>query len=232
MKSHRPELLLGIVLLAVFLAFWAWQTPGRSGRLSAGEVDSYIQRLQGRLPGSPAEEAEFLARLRAWGNADDGRPVYMLNLMSYYDRLKRVPGAEAISGTPVEVNAVYESAVTPIAFRLGAAPVFAGDAQRIDAPGGKHGSLFVTDAAVDDSDRILVLRYPSRRAFFRLVNDPDYLEFAPYKFSALKVGLVPMSGQLMLPDPTWLLGGLLAILFLAFGWLRAARRSRSAAYTR
>ena len=61
----------------------------------------------------PTETAELLSRFRAWGEADHGQPVYMLNVMRYFDQLKRIAGAEAIKGAPAEANAHYEDAVLP-----------------------------------------------------------------------------------------------------------------------
>src|SRR5207237_1090430 len=80
---HRFEWLLGAFLAALFVTFWIWQTPGNLRKLSSVEVDAYLHRMEGKLPGEPAEQAVFLARMRAFGLADDGRPVYVLNPMRY-----------------------------------------------------------------------------------------------------------------------------------------------------
>src|SRR5512137_1848791 len=106
MKSHRTELALGLALAILFAAFWAWQAPGSREKLTQTDVEAYIQRMQGRLPATPEHEAEVLARLRAWGNADDGKPVYMLNLMSYFQQTVRVPGAESVNVSPAESNRI------------------------------------------------------------------------------------------------------------------------------
>ena len=127
MKTYRFEIVLGVLLVALFAAFWWWQAPGGSGKLTRGEVDAYIRKIEPRLPVEPAEKAEMLARFRAWGEADDGQPVYMLNLMRFYDRLKQLPGVAAMQGTPAQANAHYESVVTPIALRLGASPLVNGE---------------------------------------------------------------------------------------------------------
>jgi len=194
-------------------------------RLTATEVDSYVQQLSGRLPATPAEEAEFLARLRASGVADDGRPVHMPNVMSYYDRLQDVPRGSAISVTPAESNRIYEDRVTPLLMRLGAYPVVGGEASGISMSA-RHSALTATDTSVDDADRILVVRYPSRRAFFELISDEAYLPWAPYKFAALRLALVPVTAQAVVPDPRWIAGALCLVIFLAAGWWRAARARR------
>jgi hypothetical protein len=223
LKTYRFGLFLGAVLAALFVAFWIWQTPGNLKKLSSPEIDAYLHKLEGKLPGDPAEHAVFLARMRAFGLADDGRPVYMLNLMRYYPELKRGPGMEDVRGTPVEANAIYEKAVMPILFRLGAYPLFGGQTMEIRADGKAHSNLDGFDPAIDDWSRILVVRYPSRRAFFELLTDPQWLKFAPYKIAALEIALVPASGQVVIPDLRWVVGGACLIVFLAAGWLRAAR---------
>jgi hypothetical protein len=99
LKTHRFGLFLGAGLAALFVAFWIWQTPGNLQKLRSAEVDAYLHKLEGKLPGNPAEQAVFLARMRAFGLADDGQPVYMLNAMRYYPELKRGPGMKGIRGS-------------------------------------------------------------------------------------------------------------------------------------
>ena len=227
MKTHRFGLFLGAVLAALFVAFWIWQTPGNLQKLSSAEVDAYLHKLEGKLPGN-RRGADGVPRAYArLGLADDGRPVYMLNAMRYYPELKRGPGMEGVRGTPAEANATYEKAVMPILFRLGAYPLFGGETMEIRADGKAHSNLDGFDPAIDDWSRILVVRYPSRRAFFELLTDPQWLKFAPYKVAALEIALVPASGQVVIPDLRWVVGGACLIVFLGAGWLRAARGERS-----
>jgi hypothetical protein len=226
-KTHRFEWLLGAVLAALFVAFWIWQTPGNLQKLSSADVDAYLHRMEGKLPGDPAEQAVFFARMRAFGLADDGQPVYMLNLMRYYPELKHGPGMEGVRGTPAEANATYEKAVMPILFRLGAYPLFGGQTVEIRAGGNVHTNLDGFDPPIDDWSRILVVRYPSRRAFFELLSDPQWLKYAPYKLAALELALVPASGHVVIPDFRWLIAGACLVVFLGAAWLRAARKKLS-----
>ena len=80
MKTHRFGLFLGAVLAALFVTFWIWQTPGNLRKLSSADVDAYLHKLEGKLPGNATEQTAFLARMRAFGLADDGRPVYMARI--------------------------------------------------------------------------------------------------------------------------------------------------------
>ncbi len=225
MSKHRFEIILATALLALVAAFWWWQAPGDSGKLTRGEVDAFIRKIEPRLPVEPAEKAEMLARFRAWGEADDGQPVYMLNLMRYYDQLKRLPGVDPMRGTPAQANAHYESVVTPIALRLGAIPLVNGAVAGVGGGDGRlHSNLITFDREVDDWNRVLVMRYPNRRAFFSLISDPKYLEVMPYKLASLKVALVPVNAELVVPDLRWIVGMGLLAAFLVIGWMRAARQ--------
>ena len=86
----------------------------------------------------PAQEkAEVLARLRAWALADDGQPVFMLNLMRYFPQLRQFEGAPEFAGTPLEANEYYETAVTPMALAEGAYPLFGGMTQARNYRGGR-----------------------------------------------------------------------------------------------
>jgi hypothetical protein len=78
---------------------------------------------------------------------------------------------------------------------------------------------------LDNWDRILVVRYPGRRAFLELVTSPEYLKVMPYKLSSLEVVLTPFSVELVLPEARWIVGtgGLVSLLLLS--WIRAARRN-------
>ena len=72
--------------------------------------------------------------------------------------------------------------------------------------------------------RLAVARYPNRRTFLKLLSDPAYASMEPYKFIALEIDLMPVSGDMMIPDLRWLVGGGLVVIFLLVGWVRAARR--------
>ena len=218
--------ILGILLAMLYLGLWHWLTPGESAKLTPADVDGYLARMAGHLPATPEDEARFLGRLREWGNADDGRPVYMLNVMSYYDRLKPLPLGERVTGTPREANHTYESKIAHLLFGLGGYPLFSGTSVRESRADRASGALVDDASQVTDTDDVLVVRYPSRRAFLALISDPDYLPWSPYKMASVQLALLPLSARMVLPDPRLLAGALFVAIFLGCGWWRAARRSR------
>lgn len=218
--------ILGIVLVVAYAVLWHWLAPGISAKLTPADVDGYLARMAGHLPSTPAEEAAFLGRLREWGYADDGRPVYMLNVMSYYDGLKPVPRGERVTGTPREANHVYESKIAHLLFGLGGYPIFSGTSSRTSRTDRSSGVLVDAAGQVSDTDDVLVVRYPSRRAFLELISDPEYLPWSPYKMASVQLALLPLSANFLVPDPRLVAAALFVALFLACGWWRSTRRNR------
>ncbi|MCC6383404.1 MAG: hypothetical protein IT304_12935 [Dehalococcoidia bacterium] len=215
-RKRWPMAALAALLAAFVAAVWLWQSPGR--KLTTPEIDRYLA-LVAKVPFPPDAQPQFLQRLRTWAEADDGQPVYMLNLMRYYPAVRAMPGAPAFTGTPEESNRIYEDRATPLALKAGAIPLFAGPVRNENVMG--------FAPPVDQWSRVLVMRYPSRRAFFDLVTDPEYAPIAPYKLAALDVNLVPMAAELTIPDLRIVAAALALAVFLAAGWWRAARRSDS-----
>src|SRR4030095_4967410 len=222
MTRCKPELALGAILLALFLAVCYWQAPG--SKLTRPEIDAHIRQIDRLAPMPAAEKSAFLAGLRSWGEADDGKPFYMLNLMRYYDQLKPWPGADIKAGSPAEAHAYYEQAVTKIALLGGLQMTVGTNAQEVRGAPTPSTNLIGYEPDEDNWSRILVVRYPSRRAFFELISNPDYLKVMPYKFAALQLVLMPTDGATITPDLRLATGAVLLIILLAFGWIRSARR--------
>lgn len=222
MKAYRFEFILGALFLAIFLAYSSFHSPHSA--MSKSEVDTYITTLEQNLPWPAEEKGEILRHLRAWADADDGQPVYMLNLMRYLPQLRPLPEVADFTGTPEQANAYYEEHVIPVLFRLGAYPLFASSMQGVLSGAQSSTNLITFDPAIDNWDSVLVIRYPSRRAFLTLISDPEYARYVPFKAASVMVGLSPMKGDLILPLLNWALAAGLLIVFLLLAWIRALRR--------
>lgn len=209
---------LGAAFVALFAAFCLWQTPGMvTGKLSEDEVNQALAYVDKNLP-LDGDKADVLRRLRSWALADDGQPVYMLNLMRYNASNQPIPGVPAVPGTPKEANKHYEDAAMPLLLKKGGAgSSYAGDVQ------GSNILTIGADPALDNWSRVLVIRYPSRRHFLNLLTDPAYLPIEPYKMASLKLLLVPTSSDMIIPDYRLIVGAALLVIFLGIGWRRAVR---------
>lgn len=213
---RRFTAVLATAFVIVFAVFYLWQHPGLvRGRLTADEIDRAVAYIDKALYLPAEEKKDILDRLRKWAVADDGRPVYMLNLMRYKEAVLRGAGMPDFKGTPRESNAYYENSVMPMLLRSGNYPIFGSETQ---------GATLLQDNVAGDLSRVLVVRYSSRRDFLNLLVDPAYAPFEPYKLLALQVALTPMSGDVVIPDASLAFGASLLIAFLLIGWFRSARR--------
>ncbi len=65
-------------------------SPGSAEAEGAVRSDRAVAYIDKNIYLPPEEKALTLERLRKWAEADDGGPVYMLNLMRYYDTVRRI----------------------------------------------------------------------------------------------------------------------------------------------
>lgn len=205
------ELILAAVLVILYLAFWTWHSQG-GGKLTQAEIDQYVANIE-KLPLPEKAVEAFIARLRPWAEADDGKQFYMFNLMHFFPRIQLFPGAPDFKGAPEQANAHYEKGLIWLWLSHASYPTFIG------APQAKN----LIDIQPERTwDNMTVVRYPSRRTFLKLISDPAYAPLTPYKFIALELDLVPVSKGMLVPDLRWLVGGGFVIIFLLAWCLRLA----------
>ena len=205
------ELILAGALVILYAAFWVWHSQG-GGKLTRPEIDRYITSIE-KLPLPEKAVHAFIARLRQWAEADDGKPVYMFNLINFFPTLREFPGAPEFKGTPEQANAHYEKELTWLWLSHASYPTFVGVPQ---------GANLINIEPDRNWGNMTVVRYPNRRTFLKLISHPSYAPLAGYKFIALELDLVPVSRRLVIVDLRWLVAAGFAIVFLLLSWLQAA----------
>jgi hypothetical protein len=205
------ELTLAAVFVTLYLAFWAWHSQG-AGKLTQAEVDQYVAIIE-KLPLPEKAVQAFIARLRPWAEADDGKPVYMFNLIHFFPKLQTFPGAPEFKGTPEQANARYEKSLIWLWLSHASYPTFIGSPQVKN---------LINIQPERTWGNMTVVRYPSRRTFLKLISHPNYAPLAPYKFIAVELDLAPVSSGMIVPDLRWLVGGGFVIVFLLVEWIRPA----------
>jgi hypothetical protein len=204
------ELILAAALMVLYVAFWAWHSQG-AGKLTQAEIDQYLAIIE-KLPLPEKGVQAFIASLRPWAEADNGKPVYMFNLMHFFPRVQTFPDAPEFKGTPEQANAHYEKSLIWLWLSHASYPTFIGVPQA--------GNL-INMQPERTWGNMIVVRYPSRRTFLKLISHRTYAPLAPYKFIAIDLDLVPVSSGTIVSDLRWLIGGGFAIIFLLIGWVRA-----------
>jgi hypothetical protein len=205
------ELILAAVLVILYLAFCAWHSQG-GGKLTQAEIDQYVTGIE-KLPLPEKAVQAFITRLRSWAEADDGKPVYMFNLIHFFAKLQPFPGAPDFKGTPEQANAHYEKSLIWLWLSHASYPTFIGVPQARN---------LINMQPERSWGNMTVVRYPNRRTFLKLISHPAYAPLAAYKFIAVELDLVPVSRGTVVPDLRWLVGGGFVIIFLLVGWLRLA----------
>ena len=205
------ELILAAMLVILYLAFCAWHSQG-GGKLTRAQIDQYITNIE-KLPLPSKAVQVFIARLRLWAEADDGKPVFMFNLIHFFPELQPFTGAPDFIGTPEQANAHYEKGLTWLWLSHASYPTFIG------APQSKN---LININPEKTWGNVTVVRYPNRRTFLKLISHPAYAPLAPYKFIALELDLLPVSRGVLVPDLRWLVACGFIIIFLLVGWIHLA----------
>ncbi len=124
------------------------------------------------------------------GTPDDA-PIVMLNLLRFRDRADYGDGSGGeISGR--EAYDRYSKAVMPLLFEVGGLPLWMGKARAsVIAPDG------------ESWDEVVLVHYPSRRAFLRMIKSPAYQAIFHHRTAALADSRLVETRATALPS--WLL---------------------------
>jgi uncharacterized protein (DUF1330 family) len=106
--------------------------------------------------------------LKRFLEEDDGGPVVMLNLL----RFKADGGRESYTK--------YSRAILPFLQEVGGEVVYFGETS----------TPLVQPGAGNDWDAVLLVRYPSRRAFSQMVANPDYQAITHLRTEALDAAVL------------------------------------------
>ena len=227
MKRYRVELILGTAFLAVLLAYCHFVSGGP--RMTKEEVAEYVAKIEQGVQMPEPMRSEFLARVRAWGEADDGEPVYLANIFHANDTQEMQQAMwEGLDIRPAadgeKTHEIYLEAVKPLILPKGVWPAIGTRAQGVGVSGKTNVAGFYP--GFDEWTEININRYPGRRTILQLFSHPTYLKVMPYKLVGLRLLTVPTTLRFQLPDLRLALVGSFLIIFLAVGWVRAERRHR------
>jgi uncharacterized protein (DUF1330 family) len=123
----------------------------------------------------------------------DGRPVVMINLLRYRATAAYPAGSAAEPVTGREAYERYTRLTIPHLIKVGARPIWRANAQAcFFAPEGERW------------DEAVLVRYPSRSAFERMITNPDYQAGTIHRTAALEDSrLIPTTSPQHIGRVVW-----------------------------
>jgi len=157
---------VGVAAL-MFLAFMYWY-QWSAHILTPSEVDAYMAKIeaQTQIPGP----RHNLPALRKFLEDDDGKPVYTVNMYEYHE-VADYPETSEFSGTGEEAYDRFASVMISLMAKRGSHPVY--------------GSIWA-DEANSKWDRIVIVRYRSRRDLVDLFATDAFAEASLHKWASLR----------------------------------------------
>jgi hypothetical protein len=158
--------------LVLYAAFLSWY-DGLAGPLAADEIDAYLERFQA---GSQVD-AQRLAAVRSFLEADDGDEFFMVNLIRLHPQPVTEPGSGARKPA-AEVLEGYTGHFMPALFARAGHPAFVAR--------GAGSYLEHWGVEPDPGWSVAgVIRYRSRRDLMELATDPAFEPAHAYKIAAM-----------------------------------------------
>lgn len=158
--------MLAIPMLAAGALMYWYQWSAST--LLPFDVDRYMALIeaQTQMPGARHD----LPALRKFLSEDDGAPVYTVNLYKFHD-VADYPEGSKFSGTGADAYNRFSNVMIPLMTKRGSHPVY--------------GSNW-SDQAKSDWDRIVIVRYRSRRDLVDLFGTNQFAEASLHKWASLR----------------------------------------------
>lgn len=169
MSTNGRRLIIGLAAVTSFLLVALLSAyAGKQNPLSSEEVDRYLERIesQTQIPGGRHDIPE----LRRFLESDDGRAFYTVNLYEFHERAQYL-GDQPYQGSGREAFERFSEVMLGLLATRASHPIF--------------GSEWA-DSASSGWDRIVIVRYRSRRDIAEIFANPDFADAGAHKWAALK----------------------------------------------
>lgn len=177
-------IVISIIVTTIFLIGLYWYR-GRSNLLTQAEVDRYIATIEAQEQ-NPGGRHDIPA-LRNFLENDDGKPFYTVNLYRFYDEAQYLDD-QPYEGTGVEAFERFSSTMIRLLAQRGSHPIF--------------GSTWADDYDDGTWDRIVIVRYRSRRDIADLFASDEFADANMHKWAALAQNERMLVQGLHIPDLT------------------------------
>ena len=108
-------------------------------------------------------------QIKGFSEQEGDKPIYMVNLLKFKEKAS-YPDKRETNLTGEEAYAIYAEEVAGHLAKVGGKPVFGGEVERL-----------MLGEVEDLWDKVAIAMYPSRKAMFQMINDPDYIISAQHR---------------------------------------------------
>lgn len=175
-----------VVSGCICLALMYWYQWSASP-LNQAEIEHYLERIEAQEhePGGRHD----LKSLRAFLENDDGQPIYTVNMYEFHEAAT-YPQGSSFSGTGVEAFDRFSEVMLKLMAVRASHPVF--------------GSNWA-DASNSEWDRIVVVRYRSRRDLVDLFATDEFATASLHKWASIRRHDRMIVQALHIPGGKWLI---------------------------
>ena len=162
--SFNIKIFIALSVSILLLTF----TLMKSTPMTTVEVDDYLAQISGftHIPGGQHD----LNELKEFFSTDDGESFYTVNLYKYHDKAKYLsPESSEVSG--IEAYDKFSSVMMKLLFSNFSYPVFGSN------------WLVLSD---NDWDRIVIVKYRSRRDMARIFSNPEFSKASEHKWASIR----------------------------------------------
>ena len=202
MPVSNRAILGALAATVTFIGLMLWYAWGASP-LRQDEINDYLAQIEAQThePGGRHD----LEALRTFMEEDDGRPVYTVNLYAFHE-VADYPENSEFSGSGAEAYDRFAAVMLRLMAARASHPIFGSD---------------WADAAQSGWDRVVVVRYRSRRDLVDLFATDAFAAASLHKWASIKRHERMLVTALHIPGGTWSLGLLaVGVGLAAFGLVR------------
>jgi len=163
-KLKIMSVVIPVGMMMAFMYWYQWSTQ----ILSTYEVNKYMEIIEGQTKNTSA--IHDLPALRKFLNEDDGKPIFTVNLYSFH-KIANYPHDSGFYGSGEQAYDRFSKVMLSLMLKHGSHPIF--------------GSYW-SDSSNDSWDRIVIVRYRSRRDLVDLFTTNDFAEASLHKWASLK----------------------------------------------
>ena len=113
-------------------------------------------------------------QIKEFSEQGEDKPIYMVNLLKFKEKAN-YPDKRETDLTGEEAYAIYAEEVAGHLEKVGGKPLFGGEVERL-----------MLGEVEDLWDKVAIAMYPSRKAMFLMINDPDYIVSAQHRVAGLE----------------------------------------------